>query len=56
MGGFATVNGLAFDPNTNTLYGVDTVTAQLIIISQVNGVGALVGPTGDTMRGLAFIP
>ncbi len=37
--GFRFVPGLAFDPNTNTLYGSDILTLLLIIIDQATGLG-----------------
>lgn len=37
LAGFSNVEGLAFDANSNTLYGTDTDTNQLIIIDPVTG-------------------
>ena len=52
--GFGAVQGLAFDPNSNTLYGTDTSTDQLITIDPASGAGTAVGSTGIGMQGLAF--
>ncbi len=37
--GTAGIMGLAFDRNTNTLYGADVVAAQLLTISTATGAG-----------------
>ena len=53
--GFEDVEGLAFDPNTGTLYGSDTDSDQLIAIDVQTGVGTAIGPLGfDDVVGLAF--
>ncbi len=55
LGGFTGVVGLAFDPNTNTLYGTDVETDQLIRIDMSTGAPAAIGPSGfDRVDGLAF--
>ncbi len=51
------VLGLAFDPNTNTLYGSETLTDQLITINTATGEMTPIGPLGFTdVQGLAFDP
>ncbi|MCG8409293.1 MAG: hypothetical protein MI923_29160 [Phycisphaerales bacterium] len=53
--GFDIVAGLAFDPNTNTLYGVDTGTDQLLVFNLDTGVATAVGPLGfPSVWNLAF--
>ncbi len=53
--GFSGVSGLAFDPNTDTLYGTDA--GQLITIDPVTGAGTAIGALGFTnVNGLAFDP
>ena len=52
--GFPEVQGLTFDATTNTLYGTDVNSGQLVTIDTTNGTGALVGSTGNSMQGLAF--
>ena len=55
--GFTSVQDLAFDPDTGTLYGVDGVTDQLITIDEATGAGVAVGPLGlNGAGGLAFDP
>lgn len=55
--GFDRVGGLAFDPNSNTLYGVDGDSDQLITINTTTGMGTAVGALGfGTVTGLAFDP
>lgn len=55
--GFDNVDGLDFDPNTATLYGVDTTTDQLLKINTTTGAGTVVGPLGfGDVQGLAFDP
>ena len=54
---FDQVNGLAFDPNTNTLYGSDTTTNELLTINTSTGAATSVGPLGfPFVNGLAFDP
>ena len=49
------VHGLAFDGNSNTLYGTDTMTNDLITIDPATGMmDTLVGSTGNSMPGLTF--
>jgi len=51
------VNGLAFDPNTNTLYGADIVNDQLVTVDVATGLATPVGPLGfDAVQALAFDP
>ena len=53
--GFTRVVGLAFDPNTSTLYGVDVQSDQLITIDVVTGAGTAVGSLGfGGVQGLAY--
>jgi hypothetical protein len=48
---------LAFDPNTNTLYGSDLGTNQLITINTATGAGTAAGALGfNGVVGLAFDP
>ena len=55
--GFDRVEGLAFDPNTNTLYGSDFDTEKLLTINTSTGAGTPVGALGFTIvSGLAFVP
>ena len=55
--GFGVVYGLAFDPNTNTLYGSNIAFDQLITINTTTGAGMVVGPLGfGVVSGLAFDP
>ncbi len=55
--GFGGVEGLAFDPNTNTLYGSDIGTGELLTIDTSTGVGTSVGALGfGSVGGLAFDP
>jgi hypothetical protein len=44
--------GLAFNPNTNTLYGVDET--NLYTVNRTTCVATLVGPTGHQVTGLTF--
>ncbi|MFQ5424886.1 MAG: hypothetical protein ACE5F9_13025 [Phycisphaerae bacterium] len=59
--GFLQVEGLAFDPITNTLFGTDTGINQLLTIDPVTGAGTTVGPLGfggggvGGVQGLAFV-
>ena len=55
--------GLAFDPGTGTLYGVDVDTDQLLTIDTATGAATVVGPLYDgvsayftNVQGLAFDP
>ena len=55
--GFSDVRGLAFDPISDTLYGVTSFgTDQLLTINTETGAASAVGPTNITsnIRGLAF--
>jgi len=55
--GFSFVDGLAFDPNTNTLYGSDDVFNDLLTINTSTGAATLVGALGfSDVRGLAVVP
>lgn len=57
LGGFGNVAGLAYDPTTDTLYGTDTVTDQLVAIDPNTGVASAVGALGFAfVSGLAFDP
>ncbi len=57
FGAFERVEGLAYDVNTNTLYGSDIVTDQLIGIDPSTGIGTVVGPVGfQNIAALAFDP
>jgi DNA-binding beta-propeller fold protein YncE len=57
LAGFPDIQGLAFDPNTNTLYGTDSGKDQLVIIDTATGGGTAVGPLSDDfVPGLAFDP
>lgn len=54
-----TVNGLAFDANTNTLYGVfeEPASEVLVTINPSTGASTVIGPLGFTnVEGLAFDP
>jgi len=55
--GFLKTTGLAFDPNTQTMYGV-TNYDELLTINTSTGAGTLVGPVGLNVdgAGLAFDP
>jgi len=51
------VEGLAFDPDTNILYGVDPLARLLLTIDTATGAGTVVGSTWyPDIRSLAFIP
>ena len=53
--GFQDVCGLAFDPGSGTLYGVDKVTDKLIRINPVTGLGTAIGSLGfPSVEGLEF--
>lgn len=62
--GLLSIDGLAFDPNSNTLYGVDTLLYdQLFSINTATGAGTAIGAllalrtSGfDSVVGLAFDP
>ncbi len=57
FGGFGDVEGLAYDANTRTLYGVDNVDHLLIAIDPVTGTGTTIGPIEfDDVWALAFDP
>jgi len=50
-----TVEGLAFDPDTSTLYGVETTSDRLVTIHAASGAATPVGPLGfGHVAGLAF--
>jgi hypothetical protein len=51
-------NGLAYDPITNTLYGIGEQDPNLYRINPLNAATSIVGPTGlsETGGGLAFVP
>jgi DNA-binding beta-propeller fold protein YncE len=54
--GFESITGLAFDPITNTLFGVSVITEELIAIDTMTGAGTAIGPLGvDDVLGLAFV-
>jgi len=55
LGGFQNVASLAYDANTDTLYGINRTTAQLITIDPATGAGTAVGSTGALMSSLAFL-
>ncbi|MCH7651264.1 MAG: hypothetical protein IIA63_08935, partial [Nitrospinae bacterium] len=56
-GGVTNPQGLAFDPNTATLYGTDTHLDQLLIIDTTAGIALHAGPLGfDFVGALAFDP
>jgi len=57
-GQFTDVEGLAFDPTTGILYGVDDVGNELLTINTTTGIGTLVGPLGVSVTnpGLAISP
>ncbi len=56
--GVTGIEGLAFDPNTNTLYGFDSATLQLIAINVGTGAGVVrggpLGILGAVVSGLTF--
>jgi len=55
--GFGFVRGLAFDPNTDTLYGAELgPTQRLLTINTSTGVASVVGAFGFSVQGLAFDP
>ena len=57
--GIDNVNGLTFDPNTNTLFGSGNFfySDELLIIDTMTGAATLVGPLGfDGVQGLALAP
>jgi len=55
--GFDNPQGLAFDPASSTLYGVDVATDQLFTIDTASGAGTAVGPLGfDNVRALTWDP
>jgi len=55
--GFPFVRGLAFDPSTNTLYGSDFSTDELLTISTSTGAATSVGALGfELVHGLAVVP
>ncbi|MEN8688547.1 MAG: hypothetical protein AB1Z20_00380 [Desulfobacterales bacterium] len=55
LGGLQSVQGLAYDADTDTLYGIDTTSDYLITIDGATGEATLVGLTGfDDVQGLAY--
>lgn len=57
--GFTDVRGLACDPNSQILYGLNSHSTQLITINTTTGAGTLVGDIGfgvGDVEGLAFDP
>ena len=57
--GFQDVTGLAFDPATNTIYGVDDLSQRLLVLRRKDGAATPVGNLGfpagsQTIQGLAF--
>ena len=55
--GFTSIQALAFDSQTSSLYGADLVTGQLVHIDPFTGVGTGVGPMGfANVQGMAFDP
>ncbi len=55
--GFESVGAMAFDPNTNTLFGADVTKDQLLRIAPLTGAVTAVGPMGfGGILGLAFDP
>jgi DNA-binding beta-propeller fold protein YncE len=55
--GFIGMNGLAFDPNTNTLYGSNSSSSRLFTIDTTTATATLVGSIGfNNVFGLAFDP
>ncbi len=54
---FPNVAGLAFDPDSNTLYATSNGSAaNLYTIDTTTGIATFVGPLGANMPGLAYIP
>jgi V8-like Glu-specific endopeptidase len=52
-----TINGLAFDPNTRTLYGMIASSGQLVRVNTSSGAVTTVGaPQGGSVGGLDFDP
>jgi len=55
--GFTAVAGLAYDPNSHTLYGSDTLRDQLLRINRLTGQVTVVGALGfQDVEGLGFDP
>jgi DNA-binding beta-propeller fold protein YncE len=55
--GYTAVEGLAFDPNTGTLYGSDTLRDKLVRINRTSGAVTPIGLLGfGDVAGLAFNP
>ncbi len=58
---YGAMGGLAFNPNTETLYGIDATTSTLLTIDTATGVATEVGSVGGALSvssasGLAFDP
>lgn len=57
LSGAFIVDDIAFDPNSNTLYGADYDTKELIAINTTTGASTSIGALGFTdIRGLAYDP
>lgn len=56
--GFGFIQGLAFDPNSNTLFGSDTASGRFLTIDTTTGTGTAFGDFGafSNVAGLAFDP
>ena len=56
--GFANAGGLAFDPNRDTLYSIDSLAGELYEIDPASGNQNLIGMVraGLPLRGLSFDP
>ena len=55
--GFDDVAGLAFDPTTGTLYGVDREAGELLVLDSATRMAEIVAPLGELrLEGLAFDP
>jgi hypothetical protein len=55
--GPSAVKSLAYDAGSNTLYGVDVASDQLLVLDVASGGVTAVGPVGfDRVQGLAFAP
>jgi len=53
--GLRNPTGLAFDPTSGTLFGVDNTTGELVTIDPTTGAATVVGATGfRNIQGLAF--
>lgn len=57
LNGFGNVQGLAYDPNTDTFYGTDISADRLITVDPFSGEGTAIGSLGFlSVQGLAFDP